>query len=138
MITKTAGQLRELDYKKSWGGKLNAAKEVTPGYIAANSVAKAMDGTIFGTGGALLLAALPTKANRGLRMAQRLALAGRLAAKTAPATAASAVAYGALEAPIEYAYTKGFVPSKNPIKSTFGYVQADKDVLKKYVNKLLL
>lgn len=136
MITKTAQKLEEIGYLDSWKSKLRAAKDVTPQYIAGNAAANALNGAIFGTGGSVLSAMLPTK-GVSTPMKQRLLQALRTAAVATPATAASAAAYGVAEAPAEFAYTKGFVPSKGPIKSMFGYVQASDEIKRKYLPEAL-
>lgn len=131
MITKTAQKLEELGYIDSWKGKLQAAKDTTAKYIAGNAAANALSGAAIGIGGEALAALIPRKSGAALKA--RLAGALRGSLKTAPATAAAAAAMGVAEAPVEYAYTKGFVPSKDPIKSMFGYVQVPDEIKKKYV-----
>lgn len=133
MFTKTAQNLQELGYLDSWKGKLRAAKETPANYVAGHATASALHGAAVGAGGGILAALLPSKVPSTLK--QRLLAAGRNAMVTAPTTAATAALYGAGEAPIEYAYTKGFVPSKNPFKSMFGYVQVPDYVKKKYVQE---
>ena len=131
MITKTAQKLEELGYIDSWKGKLQAAKDTTAKYIAGNAAANALSGAAMGIGGELLSAMAPKGGRANLKA--RLALAFKNSLRTAPATAAAGAAIGVAEAPVEYAYTKGFVPSKDPIKSMFGYVQVPEEINKKYV-----
>ena len=130
MITKIANKLEELGYIDSWRGKLNAAKDVPASYVAANSLAGALHGGTVSLGGTLLTSLIP---RRGMPLAARLRSAARAGAIAVPATALTAAAYSAAEAPIEYAYTKGFMPSANPLKSMLGYVQVPNFVKKKYV-----
>ena len=130
MITKTAQNLEEQGYVNSWKGKLRAAKETTPKYVAGQMTASALHGGIVGAGGALL----STLMSGGRKnVAQSLVRGLKAARYAAPAAALSGAAYGMAEAPIEYAYTKGFVPSRNPLKSMLGYVQTSDDIKKKYV-----
>lgn len=131
MITKTAQNLEEQGYLNSWKGKLRAAKETTPGYVGGHMTASALNGGLVGGGGALLSTLW---AGGRKNVAQSLARGLRAARFAAPAAALSGAAYGATEAPIEYAYTKGFVPSRNPLKSMLGYVQTSDDIKKKYVS----
>lgn len=129
-ITKTAQNLEEQGYVNSWKGKLRAAKETTPKYVAGQMTASALHGGIVGAGGALL----STLMSGGRKnVAQSLVRGLKAARYAAPAAALSGAAYGMAEAPIEYAYTKGFVPSRNPLKSMLGYVQTSDDIKKKYV-----
>ena len=130
IVTKTAQNLEEQGYVNSWKGKLRAAKETTPKYVAGQMTASALHGGIVGAGGALL----STLMSGGRKnVAQSLVRGLKAARYAAPAAALSGAAYGMAEAPIEYAYTKGFVPSKNPLKSMLGYVQTSDDIKKKYV-----
>ena len=132
MLTKTARDLEELGYFDSWRGKLRAAKETPVSYIAANSLAGGLYGGGMALGGALASAAIP---RGGAALSARLRQAAKVGLVAVPSTAATAAAYGAGEAPIEYAYTKGFMPSRNPLKSMLGYVQVPKWVKKRYVTQ---
>ena len=131
MITKTASTLQEQGYLDSWKGKLRAAKETSPQYVGGHMAASALNGGFVGGGGALLSSLV---AGGRKNVSQSLIRGLKAARVAAPAAAVSGAAYGAAEAPIEYAYTKGFVPSKNPIKSMFGYVQTPDYVEDKYIN----
>ena len=132
MITKTAQTLHEQGYLDSWKGKLRAAKETPGSYVGGHALASAIHGATVGAGGGILAAMLPGR-GAAAPLKRRLLTAGRNALITAPTTAATAAAYGMGEAPIEYAYTKGFVPSKNPLKSMLGYVQVPDEVKQKYI-----
>ena len=125
MITKIGTEIHELGYKDSWKAKMQKAKRTPLSYVAGHSLASGIHSGLHGGVGAVLAAMALGKSPS---MKARFLNGMRMARVAAPAAAASAMATGVVDAPLEYSYTQGIMPSENPFKAMLGYTRVTNSV----------